>query len=307
MCVVFTSGSSEIGPYRPPVSARNCSVIGPASAWPRCVARSASTFSISTRRRRAACSVSSRSSSSARVSFRHEVAPECPHIAVLEIQRAGRAARAKDPLKSFDDARLLWSLCRALTRKSSLTRTQALLIRADLTIACTSWNGEPDQRRRENVCRIPAIVKSLKAHLKMAIVLRQRQCLIDGRRQFSCPASRRIRWRLSVADRPFHSDSEQPAQVREHRIEMRGVASARRLLAFNYANAAGQHRPYREIRWVMAQLHCAPALVCLRFGLTQDLSDVGRNLVLQVRHTVSLVRRSAKLPSKPFDSEGFGE
>jgi hypothetical protein len=40
--------------------------------------------------------------------------------------------------------------------------------------------------------------------------------------------------------------------------------------------------------------------------LTQDLSDIGRNVVLQIRHTVALLR-SAKLPSKPFDSEGFDE
>jgi hypothetical protein len=87
---------------------------------------------------------------------------------------------------------------------------------------------------------------------------------------------------------------------------MRGVAAARRLLAFNHPNAAGQHRPYREIRWVMPQAQCAPAFVRARFGLTQDLSDIGGNLVLQVCHTVAL-GLSAKLPSKPFDSEGFDE
>ena len=32
-----------------------------------------------------------------------------------------------------------------------------------------------------------------------------------------------------------------------------------------------------------------------------------RSLVLRVRHTVALVRRSAKLLSKPFDSEGCDE
>src|SRR5262245_24686512 len=134
-----------------------------------------------------------------------------PQIAVLETQLAGRATGVKSLLEHLDDARLLWPLCRALPRKPSLARTQAFLVPADLTIALTSWDREPDQRRREHVCCIPALMKSLKAHLKMGVILCQRQCLIDGRRQFSCPAFRRIRWRLSVTDRPFHGYSEQAA------------------------------------------------------------------------------------------------
>jgi hypothetical protein len=47
-------------------------------------------------------------------------------------------------------------------------------------------------------------------------------------------------------------------------------------------------------------------VVRARFGLTQDLSDVGGSLVLEVRHTVAL-GATAKLPAKPFDSEGFVE
>jgi hypothetical protein len=40
----------------------------------------------------------------------------------------------------------------------------------------------------------------------------------------------------------------------------------------------------------MPQVQGAPAFVRARFGLTQDLSDVGGNFVLQVRHTVALAR-----------------
>ena len=96
------------------------------------------------------------------------------------------------------------------------------------------------------------------------------------------------------ADHPrVDRNREKATEIGEHRVEVRRVAPAGGLLAFDDCDPAGEHRPNRDVTGVADDPQCAPGLIGLRLDGTQHFDEGERGFLFEIGHGCRRWRRAS--------------